>query len=284
MIANNYQAMSFVRSLVGKPITPDRIFELHRIVTRDTLAEPDSAGRLRRLDEPIVVTDETGTTIHVPPPAKLLPKRLARMCEFANEKEGAPFFHPLLRAITLHFWLGYDHPFVDGNGRTARAVFYWSMLNSGYWLTEFISVSRILRSAPAKYPRSFIYTESDENDLTYFLLYQLSVLNRAISELYGHLRKKSAELRATERLLKRHESLNHRQLALLTHALKHPDFAYTIRSHQRSHGVVYQTARSDLLDLASRLLLEKRKRGATLVFVPARDLHSRIQRRGAPRR
>jgi Fic family protein len=279
MIRNNYQAMSFVRSLVGKPISPERIFEIHRIVTQDTLAEPSAAGRLRRADELVVVADDAGTTIHVPPPAKLLAKRLRRMCEFANEKTSTPFFHPLLRAITLHFWLGFDHPFVDGNGRTARAVFYWAMLNSGYWLTEFISISKILRAAPAKYPRSFLYTETDENDLTYFVLYQLSVLSRAIADLHAHLRQKASELRATERLLTQHESLNHRQLALLGHAIKHPGFTYTIRSHQSSHGVVYQTARADLLDLKARALLEMRRRGTALIFSPAQDLKTRIQRR-----
>lgn len=51
----------------------------------------------------------------------------------------------------LHFMLGYEHPFVDGNGRVARAMFDWAMLRNGYWLFEFISVSRIIRQAPAKY-------------------------------------------------------------------------------------------------------------------------------------
>lgn len=279
MIRNNYEAMSFVRSLVGKPISASRIFELHRIVTRDTLSNQGAAGRLRRSDEPIVVSDATGATIHVPPPAKVLAKRLAQMCQFANEGKSEPFLHPLLRAVTLHFWLGFDHPFVDGNGRTARAVFYWAMLNSGYWLTEFISISKILRAAPAKYPRSFLHTETDENDLTYFLLYQLSVLSRAIAELHSHLRRQAGELRATERLLEQHESLNPRQLALLSHAMKHPGFDYTIRSHQSSHRVVYQTARADLLDLHARSLLEMRKRGTVLVFSPAADIRSRVHRR-----
>ena len=153
------------------------------------------------------------------------------------------------------------------------------MLNHGYWLTEFISISRILRKAPAKYPRSFLHTETDDNDLTYFVLYQLSVLSRAIADLNTHLRLKVNEIRATERLLRAHDSLNHRQLALLTHALKHPDFAYTIRSHQSSHGIVYQTARADLLGLLSRSFLEKRRRGRVLAFFPVQDLQERIKRR-----
>ncbi len=64
---------------------------------------------------------------------------------------------------------------MDGDGRTARALFYWSMLRQGYWLFEFISISDTLRKAPATYARAFLYTESDENDLTYFLVHQAVV-------------------------------------------------------------------------------------------------------------
>jgi Fic family protein len=218
--------------------------------------------------------------IHTPPPAGELESRLAAMCKFANGAEQKGFLHPLLRAVILHFWLAYDHPFVDGNGRTARALFYWSMLSNGYWLTEFISISRILRKAPVKYPRSFLHSETDGNDVTYFVIYQLSVIQRAIKDLYLYLEIKAKELRQTERLLRGSQDLNHRQVALLSHALKHPDFRYTIRSHQGSHGVVYQTARSDLLDLARRGLLEQRRAGRGFVFYRADDLAEKIHQRG----
>ena len=68
---------------------------------------------------------------------------------------------PVLRATlpAIHFMVGYDHYFEDGNGRTARAFFYWSMLRQGYWLAEFLSISRVLRAAPARYARSFLLTE-----------------------------------------------------------------------------------------------------------------------------
>jgi len=277
MILNNYRAMHFTREFVGKPLTPDLVMKVHEIVTNGTLDDPSAAGRFRRADEPIVVVDRNENVIHYPPPADELTERLATMCSFANGTGEKGFLHPVLRAVVLHFWLGYDHPFIDGNGRTARALFYWSMLSTGYWLTEFISISRILRKAPAKYSRSFVYSETDANDLTYFIIYQLTVIQRAIKELHVYLERKSAELRTTEKLLRTSQDLNHRQVALLSHALKHLDFRYTIRSHQRSHGVVYQTARTDLLGLCARGLLEKRKLGRSLAFYPVGDLVDRIQ-------
>lgn len=95
--------------------------------------------------------------------------------------------HPVIIAIVLHSWLAYDHPFVDGNGRTARAPFYWSMLSQGFWLVEFLSISSILRKAPATSSRSFLHAETDENDLTYFILYHLKVIRRAIDELRAYM-------------------------------------------------------------------------------------------------
>ena len=96
-------------------------------------------------------------------------ERMGLMCDFANSKTPEGFVHPVLRSIILHFWLAYDHPFVDGNGRVARALFYWSMLRHGYWLFEFVSISQIILKAPVKYGRAFLYTETDDNDLTYFI-------------------------------------------------------------------------------------------------------------------
>nr|MDQ3328829.1 Fic family protein [Chloroflexota bacterium] len=160
----------------------------------------------------------------------------------------------------------------DGNGRTARALFYWSMLSQGYWLTEYLTVSRELRHAPAQYARSILYTETDDLDFTYFILHQLDVTLRAIEELERYLVRKTGEIAETERRLRRHADLNHRQRALISHALRHPDAVYTIASHTTSHGTAYGTARTDLLDLERRDLLERRQVGRRFQFHPAGDL------------
>ncbi len=277
MIFNNYRAMNTVRLWKDEPLTPDRVLELHRIVTDGTLDDPNAAGRLQRPDEERVrVFDRaTGEPRHVPPPADQLPDRLESMCRFANDEVTEGFLHPVVRSIFLHFWLAYDHPFEDGNGRTARAIFYWSMLKHGYWLTEFLSISTLLNRAPGRYSRAFLYTETDDRDATYFILNQLRIICRSIEELHAYIGRKIREVRETERLL-RQADLNHRQLALLSHALRHPDAEYTFRSHQTSHRVVYQSARTDLLDLERRRLLTRRIAGQRFYFRPAPDLAERL--------
>lgn len=188
---------------------------------------------------------------------------------------------PVIRAILVHYGLAYDHPFVDGNGRTARALFYWVMAREGYWLCEYISISRILKKARAQYAESFLYTETDDNDATYFILYQLQVLTRAIADLHTYLHRKSVEMREVDDMLRQNRALraqlNSRQLDLLTHALKYPAGEYTIASHKRAHDVAYGTARSDLLHLVERGLLEQRQRGREFLFVAPPKLRSMLQ-------
>jgi Fic family protein len=277
MILNNYHAMQFVQKHAERPLSREMILELHRVVTKGTLNE-DEVGTTRGSEDRIVIQDSAGNLLHTPPTASELPSRLDAMCAFANAKVDDTFVHPVVRAIILHFWIGYDHPFVDGNGRTARALFYWSMLSRRYWLAEYITISRIIKKAPGQYSRAFLYTETDDNDLTYFIEYQLSVILRAIEELQAYLRRKMQEIRQVEALLRRSVGLNHRQLAVLSHALKHPGMRYTIQSHRRSHDVVYQTARTDLLNLSERDLLTVRKMGKSYVFSAPSDLSERLQR------
>lgn len=279
MILNNFVTMQRITGLKDDSLSPEMVFDIHRLVTEKTLEDPTAAGRFRRADEKRVVGDEFSDVIyHEPPPATELADRLTAMCAFANAETPNFFVHPVLRAIILHFWLAYDHPFWDGNGRTARALFYWAMLHNGYWLFEFISISNILRKAPIKYGRSFLYTETDDNDLTYFIVAQTKVIRRAIDELHAYIDRKTAEVREMESHVRALDLFNHRQVELIRHALKHPHQQYTVASHQKSHNVVYQTARTDLLDLRKRGVVDWKKRGRQMVFVAPGDLAQRLRK------
>lgn len=275
MIANNYAALQFMREEMGDTLSPEAVLELHRILTAGTLDDPTAAGRLQQPGEArVAVFDrDDGEPIHRPPPAEQLPERLRKLCDFANEgDEAEPFVHPVLRAILLHFWLAYDHPFVDGNGRTARILFFWLMRVRGYWLAEYLPISRFIRKAPARYARAFLETETDGGDTTYFLIHQLKVIERAIDDLHLYLERKTAEVRDVERLLDGASYLNGRQLALLTDAVRDPSAAYSYDSHAKSHRVSHETARSDLRGLQERNLLVKRRAGRQHRFEPAPDL------------
>jgi Fic family protein len=280
MIVNNYRALQFVRDEMSSDLSPATVLELHQIVTEGTLDDPSAAGRLQQPGEPrVAVFDrDDGEPIHIPPPAEELPARMDALCDFANELEdGEPFVHPVLRAILLHFWLAYDHPFEDGNGRTARILFFWSMHARGYWLAEYLPISRLIRKSPGQYVRAFMESESDGGDTTYFLLHQLGIIERAIGDLHDYLRRKIAETRDVESLLRADDELNGRQLALLTDAIRHPEARYTFDSHASSHRVTHETARTDLRRLARRGLLTERRNGRRYVFEPAPDIDARLR-------
>jgi len=280
MIVNNFRALEFMREEMTGALSPELILELHRVVTEETLDDPSAAGRLQRPDEPrVAVFDrDGGEPIHRPPPAEQLPRRMELLCRFANQgDEEEPFIHPVLRAILLHFWLAYDHPFEDGNGRTARILFFWLMRARGYWLAEYLSISRLIRNAPAQYARAFVETETDGGDTTYFLIHQLNLIARAIGDLHAYLERKTAEVRDVEKLLRGAACLNGRQLALLTDAVRGPEAAYSVESHATSHRVAHETARTDLLDLVRRKLLVQRRRGRKHIFEPAPDLPTRLK-------
>ena len=287
MILNNYHAMQFIKEFCTEKLTPEIIFRLHEILTEKTLDVLQKAGKFRsETDDISVVESRTQELLHTPPKASQLPERLTALCNFANSyaeesAENAAFMHPVVRAIVLHFMLAYDHPFIDGNGRTARALFYWSMASQNYWLMEYISISKIIKKAPAQYGKAYLQTETDASDATYFIIHQLEVIKQAIWELHEYLSEKQAEIEYAENLTSHNpqlkDKLNYRQLSVLKHALKHPGFTYKIAQHQNSHGITYETARKDLLTMADKLkLLLKVKEGRTFVFIAPLDLKKRI--------
>jgi Fic family protein len=214
MILNNFRAMQAIRAHRDQALSVEMILGLHRQLTEETLDNPEAIGRFQTAaDERVVVTDNsTGEVGHDPPAAELLPERMEALVRFANgaDEEEATFVHPLVRAIVLHFWLAHDHPFEDGNGRVARALFYWAMLRRDYWLFEFVSISHAIKEAPSRYARAFLETETDGRDLTYFLIHQLGATDRALKALDQYLARKAREVREVEQRLRCSWDLNHR--------------------------------------------------------------------------
>ncbi len=280
MVLNNYFAMQLIKENCDVPLTPDFVLQLHRTITENTLTNPSKAGAFRSDEDDIAVTDEE-QILHTPPPAHELPERLERLCDFANEQIDAKHFvHPILRAIILHFMLGYDHPFVDGNGRTARALFYWSVLRSNYWLLEYVSISRVIKKAPTKYGMAYLHTETDGADLTYFIIHQLGIVKNAIEDVQLYLAKKAEELNQLQNLISRKgegQIFNHRQIQILNEAIRNPKSTFTIAEHEKFHRVSYLTARKDLERLFDERLLKKKKKAQTSIYSPSEKFQEILQ-------
>ncbi|MEA3332664.1 MAG: Fic family protein [Pseudomonadota bacterium] len=280
MISNNYNAMRFISEYKNEKLNVPIIFELHRILTEKTLDIPEDAGKFRDSEDQIQIIDRVQQNIlFVPPPAAEISERMKAFCNFVNSEESC-FIHPIIKAIIIHFMLAYIHPFVDGNGRTSRALFYWFLARKGYWLMEFISISSIIQKSRSNYERAFLYTETDENDLTYFIFNQIDVINKAVEQFHRYLNKRNQEKQKLKIFLQRGAikiQLNPRQMTLLRHALANPRFTYKIRDYQRTHNITYQTARQDLLDMSLKRLLDQGKLGREFIFIVPDNLRQRLK-------
>ncbi len=272
MVLNNFLTMKKLRKLKNSDLTPELILEIHREISSGTLETPFDEGRFRNATDQVRIEDiESGEVFHTPPSAKGLPDRIQELCDFANDPAMTGYLHPVIRSIILHFWLAYEHPFIDGNGRTARALFYWSMLKHDFWLFEFISISQQILKAPKKYYRAFLYTETDDNDLNYFLLHQLQILNQSMESLHDYIAHKQAELESLRQTISPSLGFNHRQLALIRNAASNPRAIYTVVSHRTSHNIATQTARTDLQELEEKGLLKRQKISKAFQFSPTDD-------------
>ena len=284
MIINNYHAMQFILGYKTEDLTSGIILELHKTLTEKTLENDCKAGAFRtKNDKDIHVVDRTSINIlHTPPDSEGLEIRIDNLCDFANKAQTL-FIHPVVKAIILHFILAYEHPFIDGNGRTARALFYWAMIKNGYWMAEFISISEIIKRAPVKYGKAFLETETDGNDLTYFILHQLDIIKKAIKDLQNYLEEKLEGIQTDSALLSGVKNdgkkLNFRQTQIISHALRHPNFSYSINTFRNSYGIAYDTARKDLVELSDKFkFLKKLKNGKAFLFVSPPDLEERIEK------
>jgi Fic family protein len=278
MIYNNYHTITWLKQIKNEPLTPELIKEIQKRITTETLEDSDTAGCFQTEGEKRVSVWYQNLEIFEPPKASEINQRIQALCNFANQPESeSEFDHPILKAIVLHFWLAYIHPFPDGNGRTSRALFYWYALKNEYWQFEYLSISRVVLKAPVQYIRAFLYSEIDECDLTYFLTFHLRIIRLAIKDLQQYLHKKRRELSKIRELDLLSTQLNFRQGALLRYALKHPnDFYTTIKIHQNIYKVVYQTARTDLASLEKLGFLTRKKIGNEFCFYPAPNLYERI--------
>ena len=118
--------MNYVRDeLVDEKLSREVLIYLQSLLTNDTLENDDEVGRFRRDEDEIVIQDTM--IYHTPPSESILNRELDALISYANDEEVG-FTHPFIKAVILHFWIGFLHPFCDGNGRTARAIFYWYLL------------------------------------------------------------------------------------------------------------------------------------------------------------
>lgn len=248
MIVNNYRTIQYIRETINENLTPEKFLEIQKLITAGTLINPIDEGQFRTNDEVRVIDSVDGEIMHQPPSVKELNKLIDELCVFFNTENEDAFIHPIIKASIIHFLIGYIHPFADGNGRTARAFFYWYLLKKGYWLTEYLSISSIILKTRVQYAKAFLYTETDENDLTYFIQYKIKILQLAYTGLKGYLKRKQNE-KSSSSIFLTVGGINERQAMILQELMDDADKILSVKEQELRYGVSNQTARHDLQGL-----------------------------------
>jgi len=120
-VVDHKEAINFLESCKKEVLTEHLIRQIHSLVLKRSL--PNQAGKYRTGQVFI-----TGSR-HVPPPGIEVP---ARMQELVREFNSKSFTHSVCRATWLHWKIVWIHPFTDGNGRTARLMMNFSLMQDGY--------------------------------------------------------------------------------------------------------------------------------------------------------
>lgn len=255
MILNNYKTIQYISENKNEEITIHKLFEIHKLVTENTLEE-ENCGVFRNTNDVLVMNQITGEIVHTPPSFKELEELMQSFCDFFNNNPKEEFIHPIVKASILHFLIGYIHPFVDGNGRTARALFYWYLLKNGYWLTEYLSISRVILKTKTQYEKAYIYSEIDEMNVSYFIHYQVKVLTQAFEDLKDYLSKKKKEENKLNKYLKV-SNINERQAQILYWIEEDANRYFSVKEIENVFSVTNQTARTDIEELVTQDYLKK---------------------------
>lgn len=265
MIVNNLRAIEFIASVLDQDINHQLVCELHQIMTSQTKAG-ESAGSFRQ--EQVYVTDHVdGEIAHIPPHARQVAAFMDDVYAFVNS--NTPFIHPIVKASILHFLIGFIHPFADGNGRTARALFYWYLWKNGYTLIKNISISRVILESRVQYDKAFLKTEMDEFDLNYFIAYSVKTIRLAFNKFHHdqhQVEEECKQLYALSYALLM-KGLNKRQADLVSMLYVQPEATIHLTTYGQKHSIVRQTASKDLQALIKHGLLIEDKSSKPYRFV-----------------
>lgn len=254
MIMNNYVTMKHIIQHKNEDLTVERLLEIHRLMCHKTMSDAKDEGAFRDGDDVFVEDTIKGENIYQPPPSDEIDTLIRDLCKFFNS-DAHDFIHPIIKGCIIHFMIGWIHPFTDGNGRTARALFYWFMLKKGYWLTEYLSISLIIKDTKHQYEKAYLYTEYDDNDMGYFITYHVKTMVKAFEALKAYIGRKQKEVVQAARFLKI-DGVNERMAQILKIINDDNDRVLNSKGIEKRFNISNYTAREDLKKLVKLGFLE----------------------------
>jgi Fic family protein len=277
MVFNNFETLQLIKKRTKEPLTPELLLDIQRSVTQHTIPDKD-VGHFRDSNDVFVGDPLYGTVHHIPPDFKLIENFILELCKFINTSDSKNFIHPIIKGIILHFLIGYIHPFNDGNGRTARSLFYWYTISQGYWLMEYLSISQIILKSKNQYALAYLYSEYDELDLTYFIRYNVECMNKSLGELIKYLEYMQESQAKAQKMAHSRRELTQRQAEILIELAEHLHQEYSIIQISEKFAISRETARMELQLLKKFNFISMVRKNRTFFYYVSDENLGRIKK------
>lgn len=259
MLVNNFRAMQWIKENKTKEVSKDLILNIHEIVTRNTLSGDDInfAGKFR--NDRVFVHSRTNEVKHEGIDFKKIETAIDEAIEVTTKNPR--YLPPLLKGILLHYFIAYIHPFFDGNGRTARTLFYFKAMKNSLPFVELLSVSAYLKNYGRQYEKSFEDVVSNQLDITYFIDFNLDALLKAVKKV----REKVEFLVKIVNLKARYE-LSDFQIVLLQKTALHKFRKIDVESFAAEIGRSREIARQELKKLSDLGFMVEERESKKFVY------------------
>lgn len=273
MVIGNFRMMNYVWKNRARPLSIELIKDLHKVGVDGIDDKKYSPGQFRVDSDGVVVVNYDGDIVHTPPNADKIKDRLNIIINWANkchdDATGKNYIHPLIKAIVLHFCIGYEHPFKDGNGRVARALFYWFMFKNNYAAFRYIAISTLIKLGPKQYGMAYVRTETDDMDLTYFIEHQCRIIIRGINkfkETYEEAFNNLEDFNSWMITSGLYRKLSDKQRTLFNVAKNKIALNFSAQSVSEMLGCSYNTAAKALQGLVDLKIFKKEKCGREKIY------------------
>lgn len=203
--------------------TLETVLEMHRLTTEKILP-PESSGQFRTR-QVVIRNTKTGQVSYSPPPAVEVPYLVEDLVNWINSDE-ARAIHPIIKAGIIHYELARIHPFVDGNGRVARAVATLILFLDGYDIRRFFSFEEYFDENPMHYYLTLqavsnqLVLDTHERDLTPWLEYFTEGVAVELNRVKEKVQRISVDARIKDRLGEQ-VALNERQMIIMEYLHRH---------------------------------------------------------------
>ena len=264
-LLNYKKAMDFISKYLGKddPITEGLIRELHKILVRGVRGGHADPGNYRKIQN-YVMNFKTKEIVYTPPPAFEVSHMMRKLVKWIDK--AVKNLSPILVAGISQFQFVHIHPFLDGNGRTARLLSTLILYKTGYDFKRLFTLSEYYDKARPEYYKAIQSVRNNKMDITLWLKYFIEGLRLQMLEIRGKGKKVVFANNAIKIFSK--YNIRERQERIIRYLIVNNQIDN--EQCQRLCGSIKRMATRDLSSLVKMGLLERKgeKRGTYYFLSP----------------